>query len=134
MRVWVNVWGTAPARCGRSGPVVLALALGGCIDDFDDPKGYGAGSTSECRDLCVEASECPGSDAQSASECVEQCDELERVMRRADCREHFDDFMNCYARVRDICAPEDTCGEESQGFFDCFSEHCAAYPDDCSSF
>ncbi|HEX6272309.1 MAG TPA: hypothetical protein VFZ53_04695 [Polyangiaceae bacterium] len=114
--------------------MVAALALGGCIDDFDDPKGYGAGSTSECRDICVEASDCPGSDEPSASECVEQCDELEQVARRADCRELFDGFVTCYTRLRDICAAEDECGEEGRSFIDCFSEHCEEYPDDCSSF
>jgi hypothetical protein len=130
MRVWVNVWGKASARCGTLGLVAATLAAG-CIDDFDNPKGYGGAS--DCGTLCAEISRCPSTET-SENECRTQCNEIERIVRDAGCPRIFEDFVTCVARAPDVCDLDDACEEEAEDYAVCITHYCSNQPDECSSF
>ncbi|HVR18932.1 MAG TPA: hypothetical protein VMS65_04535 [Polyangiaceae bacterium] len=139
MSVWVNVWGGPPGRRGKLGlaALVCALALSGCIDDFDHPKGYGrspgasngSNGTDGCAELCTEYASCDSS--TSASECRSQCGETERLVRAAGCDGVYDDLLDCYARADDLCAAPESCAREVDDFAACISDHCLNHIDGC---
>ena len=95
MPMWVNVWG----KMALLAPLVVA-----CIDDFDDPKGYGPSDGTRdtfgdrgvsCTELCREGAAC--GDGIDDDDCREQCDELTQVSRRAGCTEDFEELLDCLA-------------------------------------
>jgi len=139
MSVWVNVWGAPPARRGKMGlaAFVCALALSGCIDDFDHPRGYGRspdGSDAsdrgdDCAELCTKYARCDGS--TDASECRSQCDDTERIVRAAGCDREYDDLIDCYARADDFCSASESCAREVDDFAACISAHCLNDIDGC---
>jgi hypothetical protein len=134
MRMWVNVWGMVPARRNGVGLVALALALGGCIDDFDDPRGYGTGGTrtGACTELCKRTVRCPG--YGSESDCKVECERAERLVRQSGCERSYRDLIDCYEAADDICAAPDACSDEGDRFSTCFTEYCWNHEDECGSY
>ena len=115
MSVWVNVWVAQPARC--AGKMALAVTssahshLSGCIDDFDNPKGYGRSPDAAAR--TARRSDMPKATAQicARNTSVRRRDErerlsrvnattLERIVRAAGCEPVFDDLIDCYTTGR----------------------------------
>jgi len=139
MLAWVNVWGKALG--GRLGVLAMALApcLGGCIDDFDNPKGYGEGSSGsgtnsgyDCADLCADSERCGGG---SDLDCNEQCDMLDELVRGTACSDELDDAFECLSRANDVCAAQqDACLDETEDFTSCIQDHCAGSRDDCGDY
>ena len=116
MNVWVNVW-----RWTR-GAVLLALSasVSGCIDDFDDPKGYGAAggrssvSTRQgCFRLCEESVGCGATDELSCKRV------LESEAEAAGCSEELAELVECLLTLEDVCSPEDGCQAEVERFLNC---------------
>jgi hypothetical protein len=145
MSVWVNVWGGPLARRGKGkmglAALLCALALSGCIDDFDNPKGYGRSPDGrspdgggpdghDCAALCTEYEQCDGS--TSASECRSQCDDTDRIVRAAGCEQVYDDLIACYAREDDFCSASESCADEVDDFVSCISYYCLSNVDGCS--
>jgi hypothetical protein len=113
------------------GTAMLALFTAGCIDDFDKVGDgqFGSGGPS-CASVCERAAECEGSD--DLADCTNSCEEIERIVRRANCEEDFDDFMSCASDLPDICrASEDQCAAETEAYSSCLLGYCNRYPDDC---
>jgi hypothetical protein len=135
MRVWVNVWGTALYR--RLLATALAACSVGCIDDFDNPKGYGPRDGSPtygkngytCSEFCERNSTCD--DGGSEFECRNQCEDIADVAQRGGCSDELDDLLECLAELPNICTQQDACYSEVESFSDCISEFCALDPGDC---
>jgi hypothetical protein len=112
------------------GMAMLALFTAGCIDDFDKVGDGQFGSGPSCASLCEKAAECDGS--QGVADCRNQCEEIERIVERADCEDDFRDFLNCASEVPDICrVSDDQCAAEVQVYGECVTLYCERYPDDC---
>jgi hypothetical protein len=135
MRVWVNVWGTVTRRLVA---VALAPLLVGCIDDFDDPKGYGprdgtsdtfGPSNLTCSELCEESASCDG--GGDDDDCSEQCSELTGVARRAGCTEDFEEILDCLAGLRNVCSQQEDCSQVAFHFQSCIESYCQTNPSDC---
>ena len=135
MRVWVNVWGTATLRYFVA--AAFAPLLFGCIDDFDDPKGYGPRDGSSdtfgeqgltCTELCAKSEACGGGDEL---DCREQCDELSRVSRRAGCTENLGKVLDCLAELRNVCTQQEDCSQLTFHFSSCIESYCQTHPSDC---
>jgi len=123
MSMWVNVWGAPLGRGGKMGLAALAFALIGCIDDFDNPKGYGGPPGGyDCATLCAESARCEDGSEETA--CRSQCDELERIVRAADCERTLDDLVGCYTRADDFCSVPDECTDEANALSSCVTSYC----------
>lgn len=138
MRVWVNVRGALPRFSIALG---VTWALGGCIDDFDHPKGYGTRQRIEppdeprtepatCFDVCVESAGCPDVGYVSPNDCADQCSEMERLVEYSGCEASFRDYLDCYAAL-DACATKQTCAVEGSSLSQCFSTTCERDPASC---
>ena len=114
----------------RIGAVALALGAVACIDDFDTVGDgqFGSGGPS-CASVCERAEECEGSG--SSSECTEQCNDLERVTRRAGCEREWEVFLDCISDTGDVCSGE-ACGEETIEFSECISPYCERNFEECT--
>jgi len=135
---WVNVW--ASARGGRSGfaVVLFASCLGGCIDDFDHPEGYGTGAQGkrtttssgyDCKDVCEESSGCYDEDVGG---CASQCGVLEDAVRASNCYESYQAVLACYEHASSVCTAQDgTCFEATNEFSGCVTTYCENHPADC---
>ena len=134
MPVWVNVWGKVLPR--RILATALAACAVGCIDDFDNPKGYGPSSGSgtygrnreSCAELC-ERSVCDG--GSSSRECREQCDEISSMARRGGCSDELDDLLSCIAGLSNACTQQEACNPEVEDFSYCISRYCETDPAGC---
>jgi hypothetical protein len=104
--------------------VLLALvaSTSGCIDDFDDPKGYGAtggsdrsgGAREGCFEICERAASC-----QSELDCKRQCVDFEAEVEAAGCSEEYADLIDCALEVDDICTSDDACEASIERFAIC---------------
>ena len=134
MRVWVNVWGTALRRFLAT---ALALCAVGCIDDFDNPHGYGPSDGSNtygksgytCADLCEQSARCD--DGSSAAECRSQCGEISDIARRGGCSDELDDVLECIAGLSNACTQQDACYSEIDDFSGCIERYCQIDPAGC---
>jgi hypothetical protein len=136
MRVWVNVWGTVTFR--RLVAMGLATLVVGCIDDFDNPKGYGprdssgdtfGPSSKTCSELCEESATCFG--GSDDDDCREQCSELTEVSRRAGCMDDFEEILDCLGGLRDACTQQEHCSQAAFHFQSCMESYCSTNPSDC---
>ena len=136
MRVWVNVWGKVTLR--RFVTIVFAPLLCGCIDDFDDPKGYGprdgtsgtyGKSGYTCSDLCERNSMCD--DGGSMLGCRRQCEDIATTSQRAGCSEELDMVFDCLANLSNVCSQTDVCYNEANRLSDCLAPYCAIDPAAC---
>ena len=111
------------------GMAMLALLAAGCIDDFDKVGDGQFGSGPSCASVCERAADCENSEA---ADCTNQCEEIQRIVERADCEEDFRDFMSCASELPDICrASEDQCADETESYTECLLGYCNRYPEDC---
>ena len=122
MGVWVNVW-----RWTTSGATVLALgaSVSGCIDDFDDPKGYGGAKDGSSRSRssragCFEVCE-KGRACNDELTCKRDCAELEAEVEAAGCFEEWEDLVECALELDSICADTDACEASVASFARCAS-------------
>ena len=124
MSVWVNVWGWA-TRTMRGGALFVVLAtVSGCIDDFDNPKGYGATGGSnrlDCSDMCDRIATCDGS---SVASCQRDCTELEELLDSSGCSDEFDDVIDCLSGLRNVCTEQAACEPSTERFVGCVSRYC----------
>lgn len=128
MRVWVNVWGSL---------ALLGPLLVGCIDDFDDPHGYGpSDGTSDtfgdrrlsCSDLCEESARCGTGDIE---DCRDQCNQLTEISRRAGCTDDLEDVLDCLAAGTSVCTQQDRCESVTFDFSNCIERYCGTRYDEC---
>ena len=136
MRVWVNVWGTVTLR--RFCAVGLATLVVGCIDDFDNPKGYGprdgtndtfGPSGRTCSELCAQSVAC--GDGGDEGDCREQCNELTERSRRAGCTDDLEDILDCLAGLSNACTQQENCSQAAFHFQSCIESYCQKVPSDC---
>ena len=127
MNVWVNVW-----RWTR-GAVLLALSasVSGCIDDFDDPKGYGAAGgrhinaqpeeTLALRELepVPKVRSAIGLRYGEHVRVVGGPAVLESEAEAAGCSEELAELVECLLTLEDVCSPEDGCQAEVERFLNC---------------
>jgi hypothetical protein len=127
MSVWVNVWQRAMKTMRGVTLLALVVSMSGCIDDFDDPKGYGAAtggndergsSRSGCFELCERAASCPGADEL---DCKRECVELEVDAEAAGCSEEWADFVECALELETLCANQGACDASVARFARCAS-------------
>jgi hypothetical protein len=105
------------------GLAAVAFTLIGCIDDFDHPKGYGGPPGGpDCAALCAESATC--SDGEEEDDCRQQCDELERIVRAADCERTLDDLLGCYTRADSLCSLPDECADDANDLSACVTTYC----------
>jgi hypothetical protein len=97
--------------------VALLASASGCIDDFDDPKGYG-GRRVACPDLCERSARCEGADP---ADCERDCDEAEAEVAAAGCSEEYEEFLDCLSRLEDVCRWQEACESTLQRFAICLS-------------
>jgi len=119
MSVWVNVrrWTTRGARV-----LALGASVSGCIDDFDDPKGYGGtdGRSRSSRGGCFEVCE-KGAACNDELTCKRDCAELEAEIEAAGCIEEWEDLIECALELDSICADTDACEASVARFARCAS-------------
>lgn len=122
MSVWVNVWRRATLAMRGVGWFALVATTNGCIDDFDDPKGYGATESGDRRDSsrngCFEICE-RGRSCQSELECKRQCADFQAEAESAGCSEEYADLIDCALEVDDICTSDDACEAAIERFAIC---------------
>jgi hypothetical protein len=100
--------------------LALVASTSGCIDDFDDPKGYGAssgrrGSTRDgCFEVCERAASC-----QSELDCKRQCADFEAQVESAGCSEEYAELIDCALEVDDVCVSDDACESFIERFAIC---------------
>jgi hypothetical protein len=131
MPVWVNVWGRARDEGLRAASLtLLVVSLVGCIDDFDNPKGYGAepganGGTGgggglnvrpDCSDVCAESRRCSGG---GELDCRDECAELESLARASGCERELDEVLKCLDRLTNVCTQQDACYPAVEDFSFC---------------
>jgi hypothetical protein len=140
MIVWVNVWGKVLGERLGIVTVALALCLGGCIDDFDHPQGYGGDGSNggssgvsgyDCAALCRESQSCDGSDPR---DCKSECDQVENLVNQSGCDDSFNNVLRCLSRLSDPCSQQDVCADDINDFSTCISLFCQVHPEDCSTF
>ncbi len=140
MHVWVNVWGKVTLR--RAALLLFAPLFVGCIDDFDDPHGYGPNDSSStsgthgpqgatCPDLCEASVSCGGN---TEDDCRDQCSQLTEVSRRTGCEDELDDILDCLAGLSNVCSQQDRCSDGALRFSDCVTAYCDRYPSDACGF
>ncbi len=122
MSMWVHVWRRA-TRATR-GVTLLALvsSTSGCIDDFDDPKGYGETGGNDrrvstrggCFEVCERAASC-----QSELDCKRECANFEAEIEAAGCSEEYADVIDCALELDDVCASQDACAASIERFAIC---------------
>jgi hypothetical protein len=135
MIAWVRVWGNVLGRRARASSLCLAFVLSGCIDDFDDPHGYGTGpsgggSRIDCSDICEADRTCSGVD--DVSDCKSSCAQVEPLIRQSGCKDEWDDALDCFSRVDDICTAQESCSDEAEEVSYCLQYYCESHLDACS--
>ena len=125
MNVWVHVWRGVTKTLRGVVTVALLASASGCIDDFDDPKGYGAnGGRSgrlDCSDMCERIASC---DEQNVESCQRDCVELEGIIDDSGCSDEFQDAIDCFAALDDLCLEQSACDPEVERFTTCMSDSC----------
>ena len=93
-------------------PLLLALpAFTGC-------------SGGDCKSLCEDRNDCAGVEKV---DCSATCDESEKLAEDADCKDQYDDFLDC-ADGEDVCKVDNTaCSKESSAYISCILTYCTAH-------
>jgi hypothetical protein len=127
MSVWVNVRQRAMKTMRGVTLLALVVSTSGCIDDFDDPKGYGATSTTGgrsgssrggCFEVCERSASCPGADEL---DCKRDCADLEVGAETAGCSTEWADFIECALELETLCADRGACDAFLTRFSRCVS-------------
>jgi hypothetical protein len=126
MSVWVNVWRSATKATLGIPLFAVVLSVSGCIDDFDDPIGYGgaggggrSGSTRRgCFEVCERTASCAGADELS---CKRDCAEIEAEAEAAGCSEEWAQVIECALELDSLCADTGACDAALGSFTRCSS-------------
>jgi hypothetical protein len=88
-----------------------------------------------CSDVCEDQKKCK--DANASANCDDFCDKGDDLADNADCKDQWDDVIDCGADQDDVCSDTDkSCDAKFTAFFTCVTPYCsnAAHLAECTAW